>query len=56
MIAAHNSFALALVAVVVMVLLAFPLRYLLRLGVSRAVSAIATLTREHHKDGVSKIP
>jgi hypothetical protein len=53
--AAHDSLALALVAVAVMVLLAFPLHYLLRLGVSRVVSAIATLTREHHKDGASKI-
>src|SRR5712672_2384135 len=50
-----KDFWLALVAVAVMVLLAFPLHYLLRLGVSRVVSAIATLTREHHKDGASKI-
>jgi hypothetical protein len=53
--AAHDSLSLALVAVIVMILLAFPLRHLLRLGVSRVVNAIATLTREHHKDGASKI-
>ena len=53
--AAHDSLALALVTVIAMILLAFPLRYLIRMGVSRVVNALAMLTREHHKDGASKI-